>query len=82
MQFVIALSCRYLKITVAQAVAAATINAAAAIGRTALVGSLEPGKQADLLILKTDDYRNLGYQFGSNLVKRVMKRGQWVADNS
>jgi imidazolonepropionase len=82
MQFVIALSCRYLKITVAQAIAAATINAAAAIGRTGLVGSLEPGKQADLLILKTDDYRNLGYQFGSNLVKRVMKRGQWVADNS
>ena len=82
MQFVIALSCRYLKISVAQAIAAATINAAAAIGRDDLIGSLEPGKQADLLILKTDDYRNLGYQFGSNLVKRVMKRGQWVADNS
>lgn len=82
MQFVIALSCRYLKITVAQAIAAATINAAAAIGRAGQIGSLEPGKQADLLILKTDDYRNLGYQFGSNLVKRVMKRGQWVVDNS
>jgi len=82
MQFVIALSCRYLKITVAQAIAAATINAAAAVGRAGQIGSLEPGKQADLLILKTDDYRNLGYQFGSNLVRRVMKRGQWVVDNS
>jgi imidazolonepropionase len=82
MQFVIALSCRYLKITVAQAIAAATINAAAAIGRADHIGSLEPGKQADLLILKVDDYRNLGYQFGSNLVKKVMKRGIWAADTA
>ncbi len=82
MQFVIALSCRYLKITVAQAIAAATINAAAAIGRAGQIGSIEPGKQADLLILKVDDYRNLGYQFGSNLVQKVMKRGNWVVDNS
>jgi imidazolonepropionase len=81
MQFVIALSCRYLKITVAQAIAAATINAAAAIGRADNIGSLEPGKQADLLILSVDDYRNLGYKFGSNLVQRVMKRGKWVVEN-
>ena len=81
MQFVIALACRYLKITPAQAIAAATINAAAAIGRAETIGSLEPGKQADLLILSTSDYRNLGYQFGSNQVDRVMKRGQWVVVN-
>jgi len=81
MQFVIALSCRYLKITVAQAIAAATINAAAAIGRADQIGSLEPGKQADLLVLTVDDYRNLGYKFGGNLVQRVMKRGNWVVEN-
>ena len=81
MQFVIALSCRYLKITVAQAIAAATINAAAAIGRADDIGSLEPGKQADLLVLSVDDYRNLGYKFGGNLVQRVMKRGHWVVEN-
>jgi imidazolonepropionase len=81
MQFVIALSCRYLKITVAQAIAAATINAAAAIGRADQIGSLEPGKQADLLVLSVDDYRNLGYKFGGNLVQRVMKRGHWVVEN-
>jgi imidazolonepropionase len=81
MQFVIALSCRYLKITVAQAIAAATINAAAAIGRANQIGSLEPGKQADLLVLSVDDYRNLGYKFGGNLVHRVMKRGKWVVEN-
>ncbi len=81
MQFVIALSCRYLKITVAQAIAAATINAAAAIGLAERIGSLEPGKQADLLVLSVDDYRNLGYKFGGNLVQRVMKRGKWVVEN-
>jgi len=81
MQFVIALACRYLKITPAQAIAAATINAAVAIGRAESIGSLEPGKQADLLILSSGDYRNLGYQFGSNQVDRVMKRGHWVVVN-
>ncbi len=81
MQFVIALACRYLKITPAQAIAAATINAATAINRAETVGSLEPGKQADLLILSSGDYRNLGYQFGSNQVERVLKRGQWVVVN-
>lgn len=81
MQFVIALSCRYLKITVAQAIATATINAAAAIAREDSIGSLEPGKQADLLVLSVDDYRNLGYKFGGNLVQRVMKRGKWVVEN-
>jgi len=78
MQFVIALACRYLKLTPAQAIAAATINAAAAIGRAEKVGSLEPGKQADLLVLSVADYRHLGYRFGGNLVARVMKKGEFV----
>ncbi len=75
MQFVIALSCRYLRLTPAQAIAASTINAAAAIQRHDSIGSLEPGKQADLLVLSVDDYRHLGYRFGQNLVKTVIKRG-------
>ncbi|MGA2505147.1 MAG: imidazolonepropionase [Anaerolineales bacterium] len=76
MQFVIALACRTLKLTPAQAIAAATINAAFAIRRHDRVGSLEPGKQADLLILSVPDYRHLGYRFGTNLVRQVLKRGQ------
>ncbi len=76
MQFVIALACRYLKLTPAQAIAAATINAAAAIQRADRVGSLEVGKQADILVLSVSDYRHLGYQFGTNLVNTVIKRGQ------
>lgn len=78
MQFVIALACRYLRLTPAQAIAAATINAAAAINRAGQIGSIEPGKQADLLLLDSEDYRHLGYRFGGNLVKTVIKRGQVV----
>jgi imidazolonepropionase len=76
MQFVIALACRTLKLTPAQAIAAATINAAHAIRRADRIGSLEPGKQADLLILSVPDYRQLGYRFGTNLVRQVVTRGQ------
>jgi imidazolonepropionase len=75
MQFAIALACRYMKLTPAQAIAAATINSAAAIGRQDRIGSLEPGKQADLLILSVSDYRHLGYRFGTNLVQTVIKKG-------
>ena len=76
MQFAIALACRYLGLTPAQAIAAATINAAAAISRAESIGSLEPGKQADLIILKVSDYRHLGYRFGGNLVQTVVKKGR------
>jgi imidazolonepropionase len=78
MQFAIALACRYLKMTPARAIAAATINAAAAIQRQDRIGSIEPGKQADLIILATTDYRHLGYRFGTNLVSTVIKKGKVV----
>jgi imidazolonepropionase len=81
MQMVIALACRYLGLTQAQALVASTLNAAHAIGRGHEVGSLEPGKQADILLLYVDDYRQLGYRFGTNLVKKVIKRGEIVVDN-
>ena len=50
----------------------------AAIQQQARIGSLEPGKQADLIILNVNDYRHLGYRFGGNLVERVVKRGEFV----
>jgi len=80
LQFVIALATRYMGLSPAQAIAACTINAAAAIGREELIGSLEPGKQADLLILEVDSYRHLGYRFGTNLVQRVFKKGKVAVD--
>ena len=53
-------------------------NAAAAIGRAHELGSLEVGKQADLLVLSVPDYRHLGYRFGPNLVEAVIKKGKRV----
>jgi len=76
MQFVIALACRAMKLTPAQAIAAATINSAHAIRRSDMIGSIEVGKQADMLILSVPDYRHLGYRYGTNLVKQVIKRGR------
>jgi len=78
MQFVIALACRYMKIAPAEAIAAATINAAHAIGMGGEVGSLEVGKKADILVLDAPDYRHLGYRFGINLVETVIKGGERI----
>lgn len=78
MQFVMALACRYLRLTPAQALVTATINAAKAIGRDHLVGSIEVGKQADFVILSVPDYRHLGYRFGGNLVENIVKKGKII----
>jgi imidazolonepropionase len=82
MQFTIALACRFMGLTPAQAIAAATINAAHAIRRADSIGSLEEGKLADVLILEAPDYRHLGYRFGTNLVRQVIKRGRVYAVNT
>jgi imidazolonepropionase len=76
MQFAIALACRSMGLTPAQAIAASTINSAHAIRRSDKIGSLEVGKQADMLILSVSDYRQVGYRYGTNLVRQVIKRGQ------
>lgn len=81
MQMVIALACRYMKLTPAQALVAATLNSAYAIGRGRDIGSLQPGKQADILILDTPTYQHLGYRFGTNLVRTVIKKGQTAVDD-
>jgi len=81
MQFIVALACRYLKLTQAQALAAATINAAYAVGRGGSIGSIEIGKQADVLIMSVGNYREIGYRYGTNLVQSVIKRGQMVVDD-
>ena len=80
MQMVMAIACRYMGLTPAQALVASTLNAAHAIGRGETVGSLTPGKQADILILAVDDYRHLAYRFGTNLVEKVVKRGVEIGD--
>ncbi len=78
MPLVMALACRYQRLLPAEALNASTINAAWAIGQGERLGSIEVGKQADLLLIDAVDYRHLAYQFGLNLVELVIKRGQPV----
>jgi imidazolonepropionase len=78
MQLVIALACRYLRMTPAEAISAATINAAHALALGDQVGSLEPGKRADLIVLDVPSYTHLGYRFGTNLVGAVVAGGRLV----
>lgn len=80
MQLVIALACHHNDLLPAQAVVAATINAAAAINVQDEVGSLEAGKLADLLVLDVPSWRHLGYRLGGNAVETVIKRGHVVHD--
>ena len=75
MQFMIALACRTMGMTPAEAISAATINAAYAIGQGDQVGSLELGKRADLILLDVPSYQHLGYRFGTNLVGTVIVGG-------
>ncbi|GAB4330068.1 MAG: imidazolonepropionase [Phototrophicales bacterium] len=75
MPFVMALACRYQRLLPAEALNASTINAAYSIGMGDRVGSIQVGKQADLLILNTRDYRHLMYEFGGNLVQTIIKNG-------
>lgn len=73
---VMAIACRHQGLTPAEALIACTINAAHALGIGDVVGSLEIGKQADVLIVAAPDYRHLAYQFGVNLVEMVVKKGK------
>jgi imidazolonepropionase len=79
MQIVLSLACTEMRMSPAEAISAATINGAHALGRADQIGSLEPGKQADLLILNVQDYRELPYYFGSNNVKLTIKGGRALA---
>lgn len=82
MPMMMALATRAMHLTPAEALMAATLNAAHAIGLGRFVGAISPGYQADFLILDTDDYRDLAYRYGSNLVQAVYKRGQLVASQT
>jgi imidazolonepropionase len=76
-----AIACRYQKLLPSEAVNCATINAAFAVGQGENVGSIEVGKQADVLILDAGDYRQIAYEFGGNLVEKVIKNGKIVYES-
>ena len=75
MPMILSLACTQLRMTPAEAIAAATINAAYSLGRANAIGSLEVGKQADLAVFEVEDYREIPYYFGVNTCWLTMKRG-------
>jgi imidazolonepropionase len=75
MTMILSLACSQLRMTPAEAICAATINAAYALRREREIGSLEAGKLADLAVFEVADYREIPYYFGVNLCAMTMKRG-------
>jgi imidazolonepropionase len=78
LQMVISLACTQMRMTPAEAITAATINAAYSLGRSGRIGSLEVGKFADLAFFDVSDYREIPYYFGVNHCALTMKRGAVV----
>ena len=78
MPMILSLACTQLRMTPAEAIAAATINAAYALRREKRIGSLEAGKQADLAVFEVEDYREIPYYFGMNRCWMTMKRGEII----
>lgn len=77
-QLVLALACYKLKMTPAEAITAATINAAHSVRRGHEIGSIEPGKKADIAIFEAPDYKFLAYRIGMNQISTVVKNGKIV----
>lgn len=78
MSMILSLACTQLRMTPAEAIAAATINAAYSLGRQKRIGSLEVGKQADLAVFEVEDYREIPYYFGVNTCWLTMKGGRVI----
>ncbi|MGD2251077.1 MAG: imidazolonepropionase [Candidatus Methanofastidiosia archaeon] len=77
MQVIISLACTKMRMTPAEAITASTVNAAHSLCRDD-IGSIEPGKKADIIILDIPNHKHVGYHFGVNLVETVIKNGEIV----
>ena len=82
MPMILSLACTQLRMTPAEAITAATINAAYSLRRDKQIGSLEVGKLADISIFDVADYREIPYYFGMNTCHTTIKRGQIVYSKS
>jgi imidazolonepropionase len=78
MQLMIAFACVNLRMTVEEALRAATMGGACSLRLQGEIGSLEPGKRADLLVLDAAGYADIPYHFGVNLVRSVVAGGRVV----
>jgi imidazolonepropionase len=78
MQTAVALACIQFGMSIEQAISAATINGAHALGRGRRIGSLEPGKVADLIVLNISHYQDLRHSLGTNVVHQTVKSGKII----
>ena len=78
MAWAMGVACRDMGLTAAEAFTAATINGAAAMGLSGSVGSLEPGKDADLAVFDVADYREIPYFLGANMCVTTIKSGRVI----
>ncbi len=77
----IALACIYMNMSIEETITALTLNGAAAVGLAKEIGSLEPGKRGDVVLLGSDNYHILPYYVGMNCVKTTIRNGKIVAQN-
>ena len=78
MQFILSVACSAMRMTPAEAISASTINPAYALRRADRLGSLEAGKQADLIVMDVGDYREIPYYFAVNHCRMTVKAGHIV----
>jgi len=82
MQTILSIACTQMNMNPAEAIVAATINGAHALRRGSWIGSLEPGKQADICMMDVEDYREIPYFFGLNHCTLTIKKGQVIYTRS
>lgn len=80
MQMILSIACTQMRMTPSEAITAATINSACSLGCEARLGSLEAGKQADIVLYDCADYRQIPYFFGVNHAAVVIKKGKVIVD--
>ena len=78
MQFTISLACFKMRMSPEEAITAATVNAAAALGLEKSIGSIEGGKRGDVIVLDVPSHEHIPYRFGTNLCSSVVKNGKLV----
>ena len=78
MPMMLSLAVTQMRMSPAEAITAATVNAAASLHRVDIIGSLEQGKLANFAIYDCDDYRELAYWFGVSLIRDVFVRGKRI----
>jgi len=81
MPFVVQLACRLYRFGPAEAIRAGTLHAAMALGRADRIGSLEPGKQADIAVFPYERYEDMAYRLGRGRARLVMKAGKVAFDD-